>query len=329
MAENPFLIERARALYEQRQYARIDSLLARLSDADLKATPYLGFWLADAWRRLGRQPEALRLIETISIASLRSGIQRLELNRLNLEGMLRFETGAIRRAEAVWRELLVRAGVEGSAEFGARANNNLGIICTLQARAPEAVACYQRALSAYSVIGSLRGLAQSHQNLAITYRDLERYDSADDHFAEAMRFARASGSEDELARAEQERALLLYVAKRDVLLARKNITRAIARFTALGDPAGKSDSCRVLAIIELGEGDLPAASRLAAEALEWARSVGYTLLVAELLEVLAAVARKHGDPTRARALSKEADVSFAKANAPKWGLRTRELMARL
>lgn len=329
MSDAPPILARARALYEERQYALIDELLAPLDDRDLEASPYLAFWLADAWRRLGRQPHALQLVEKIAIPCRRSGIQRLELDRLNLEGMLKFETGSIRAAEASWRELLFRAGAEGSAEFTARANNNLGIIYTLQARAPEAVVCYERAIGAYHTIGFQRGLAQSHQNLAITYRELERYDSADDHFTEAMRFARASGSEDELARAEQERALLFYVAKRDALLARKSVRRAIEGFSALGDPAGKSDSARVLAMIELGEGNLALANDLAAGALGWARGVGHVLMEAELLEILAAVARRKGNHADALALSNEADAAFMKVHAPEWGLRLRELTARL
>ncbi|MGQ0816361.1 MAG: tetratricopeptide repeat protein [Gemmatimonadota bacterium] len=329
MTEAAPLHASARALYEQRQYAPLDELLAPLDERELEAAPYLGFWLADAWRRLGRQPNALALVEKISVASRRSGIPRLELDRLNLEGMLRFETGDIRGAESLWRELLARAGAESSAEFSARANNNLGIICTLQARTPEAVMCYQRALSAYHAIGAQRGLAQSHQNLAITYRELERFDSADDHFAEAMRFARSSGSEDELARAEQERALLIYVARRDAGLARASVRRALARFAALNDPGGISDASRVVAMIELGEGNLHATHEQADKALAWAREVGHLLLEAELLEVLAAAARKEGNEGHALTIERAADATFARLHAPVWGLRLRQLMSRL
>src|SRR5688572_9988303 len=227
------MTSRARALYDQRHYAELAELLAPMREDLIVSHPYLAFYLADAWRRAARQPEALELTHAMAASSRRSGIPRLELDRLNLEGMLHFETGDIPGAEAAWRELLSRATEETNPDFVAGANNNLGIIYTLSLRMPEAVMSYQRALSAYETLGALRGMAQTHQNLAITFRELEHYDDADHHFAEATRLARTSDSEDEVARAEQERALLIYLRARDAGLARVTVTRAIGRFTSL------------------------------------------------------------------------------------------------
>ncbi|HEX6558193.1 MAG TPA: tetratricopeptide repeat protein [Longimicrobiales bacterium] len=323
------LTSRARALYRGRHYAELAELLAPLREELLENAPYLAFYLADAWRRLGRQPDALALVQSLAGASRRSGIPRLELDRLNLAGMLYFETGDMARAEQCWRELLDRAAADHSDDFVARANNNLGIIYTLSLRVPEAVMCYQRALSAYQAEGATRGLAQSHQNLAITYRELEQYDDADTHFTEAIRLARLSESEDEVARAEQERGLLIYLRARDAVLARVTARRALSRFARLGDPTGASDSQRVLAMIELGEGDTEAARMHGETALQHARAVGHLLLEAELLEVLAATARKERQPERAADLEQRADDAFAKLHARAWGQHLRAVAARL
>lgn len=319
MSDVASITTRARALYDQRQYAELAGLLAPMRAELIEAAPYAAFYLADAWRRLGQQPPALDLVDGFAAASKRSGIARLELDRLNLEGMLRFETGNIPGAEASWRELLALAGETRSEDFIARANNNLGIIYTLQARTPEAVMSYQRAVTAYKSFGSTRGLAQSHQNLAITFRALELFDEADTHFEESIRFARAGNNEDELARAEQERALLIYLRARDGSLARVTVRRAIGRFTSLADPVGVSDSMRVLAIIELGEGDIDTAWQHGEDALRTARTTGHLLLEAELLEVLAAAARKREDAPRAHTLEQQATAAFAQLNAPAWG----------
>lgn len=329
MSELSSLVDRARALYDQRLYAELAELLAPVRDQLAEASPYAAFYLADAWRRLGKQPAALELVSSCAAASKRSGIPRLELDRLNLEGMLRFETGDIAGAEQSWRALLARAGQEKSDDFTARANNNLGIIFTLQARAPEAVMSYQRALSAYQLLGSSRGLAQSHQNLAITFRELEQYDDADNHFEQAIRHAQSSHSDDEVARAEQERALLFYLRARDASLARVTVRRAIGRFTSLNDPVGVSDSRRVLAMIELGEGDTATARTHGEEALQQARAVGHVLLEAELLAVLAAIARKQADLARAGELEIQAARTFDKLHASAWGERVRAVAARL
>lgn len=323
------LINRARSLYEERQYAELDALLTPQRDRLVEASPYLAFWLADAWRRLGKQAAALRLTVSMTAASRRLGIPRLELDRLNLEGMLRFETGDTAGAESCWRELLARAGTDKSDEFTARANNNLGIIYTLQARSAEAVMSYQRALGAYQLLGTRRGIAQTHQNLGITYRDLEQFDNSDHHFEEAMRFARESNSEDEVGRAEYERALLIYLDRRDADLARVTVRRAIGRFTSLNDPVGISDSVRVLAMIELGEGNLGDAVAYTERALDDARRVGHVLLEAELLEVQAAAARRQNDAAVAVELESQASAAFQQVRAPAWGLRFRLLTARL
>ena len=329
MTQLASLVERARALYDQRQYAELAELLAPVRDQLAESSPYGAFYLADAWRRLGQQSAALQLVYSFAAASKRSGIPRLELDRLNLEGMLRFETGDISGAEQSWRELLSRAGQESSNDFTARANNNLGIIYTLQARVPEAVMSYQRALGAYRLLGSARGLAQSHQNLAITYRELEQFDDADNHFEQAIRHAQSSSSDDEIARAEQERALLIYLRARDAKLASVTVQRAIGRFTALNDPVGVSDAVRVLAMIELGEGRIHEARDHSQQALQQARAVGHVLLEAELLEVLAAVAQKQGETESATTLQTQAAQAFQKLHAPAWGERVRATTARL
>ncbi len=329
MTDLTSIAARARELYDQRQYAELAELLTPLPYRLVEESPYAAFHLADTWRRLGKQPLALDLVYSFATTSKRSGMARLELDRLNLEGMLRFETGNIAGAEQSWRELLARAETERSDDFAARANNNLGIIYTLQARAPEAVMSYQRAVSAYRTLGSTRGLAQSHQNLAITYRTLELFDESDDHFEEAIRFAQAGNNEDEVARAEQERALLIYLRARDAGLARVTVQRAIDKFTSLNDPVAVSDSVRVLAMIELGEGDTDSARQHTEAALQTARTAGHLLLEAELLEVLAAAERKRPDPARASDLESQAAAVFVKLNAPAWGAHFRETVQRI
>ena len=329
MADTVSITARARALYDQRQYAELAELLAPMRDELVETAPYAAFFLADAWRRLGQQPAALRLAESLATSSRRSGIARLELDRLNLEGLLRFETGDIPGAEASWRELLARADADGSADFTARANNNLGIIYTLQARMPEAVMSYQRAVLAYKSFGSMRGLAQSHQNLGITYRMLEMYDESDGHFDEALRAARAGDNADEVARAEQERALLIYLRSRDAALARVTAKRAMGGFSTLSDPIGVSDSARVLAMIELGEGDAASAQQHGEAALETARASGHLLLEAELLEVLAGVAHRRADTVVATELESRAAELFGRLHALAWGQRFRQTVQRL
>lgn len=309
------MLERARTLFDQHRWQELAELLESASRDELRAHPQLGYWLADSWRRLGRHADALDLLDDITPAIKRSGMPRLALSRLNLLGMIRFETGRIPGAEEAWRELLDEASKVKDEEFVARANNNLGIIYTLHVRSEEAITCYERAIAAYRRLGLSRHIAQSHQNLAITYRELDRYDDADRHFESAIRYALEDENEDEVARAEQERALLIYLARRDGRMAKATVQRALGRFTALGDPIGHADSLRVLAMIELGEGETAESHQHAQAALQAAQHAHHTLLEAEILEVL----NRGG----------EAAEKFAAVGASEWGRRFRRVVQRM
>lgn len=309
------ILDHARELFERHEWRALVDLLEPRPREELVASAQLSYWLADAWRRVGRHPEALALLEEITPAIKRSGLPRLTLFRLNLLGMIRFETGQVQQAEEAWKELLAQASAARDEEFIARANNNLGIICTLHVRPKEAVTCYERAIAAYRMLGLPRQIAQSHQNLGITYREISHFDQADDHFETAIRYAAQDRSEDEIARAEQERALLIYLARRDARMAKATVHRALDRFGRLGDPLGHADSLRVLAMIELGEKEIDRAKEHAEEALTVAQTSNHTLLEAEVLEVL-------GEKERA-------DRKFADIGASAWGQNFRAVVERL
>jgi tetratricopeptide (TPR) repeat protein len=323
------MFEQARRLYEQRAYAELVDLLGALDLQELLRQPQLGFFLADAQRRLGHTQAALELAIALRGPARRAGIPRLELDLLNLEGMLRFETGSVAGAEQCWRELLNEASRHALEEFVARANNNLGIIYTVQARPVEAISCYERAIAAYRTLGMRRGIAQSCQNLAITYRELGRSDEADEHFVSALDYAKQDGSTDEMARAEQERALGIYLARRDARLARLTAQRALERFEQLKDPVGTGDTLRVLAMIELGEGNLDSAQQHVARALEKARATGHQFLEAEAQEVAAAIYQRRGDAAAADAARSVATSLFQQLRVEAWGNAFRERVAQL
>ena len=310
--------EQARRLYEQRAYAELVELLGALDQAELLQAPQLGFWLADARRRTGQAQPALALTRALKAPARRAGLPRLVLDLLNLEGMLCFETGDVAGAELCWRELLEQASRVQLAEFIARANNNLGIIYTVHVRPFEAISCYERAIAAYRTLGLRRGIAQSCQNLGITYRELGHADQADSNFVHALHYAQQDGSTDEMARAEQERALGIYLARRDARLARVTAQRALQKFEALRDPVGYSDTLRVMAMIELGERNYDAAEEHVHRALEQAPA-GHRLLEAELLEVLAGIQRARGEEQDAVEARQRAAALFEQLGVQPWG----------
>lgn len=313
-----------RALHDARDAAGVAAILEASPHADVLSQPRSAFYLADAFRRLGRREEALALLNDAAPAFDRRGNDALHRGRRNLEGMIYFDTGRIDDAERAWRSLLEDASEAGDEENVARANQNLGAIYTLHVRAEEAIASYERAMAAYRLMGHRRGLAQCHHNLGLTYRELHFGPKADSHFLQAIRYAIADHSEDEIARAEQERALLIYVDRKDARLARFTARRALDRFTALGESAGVGETLRVLGLIELGEGADTAARMHLGDALAHAGATANPLLEAESLEAVSVLEERAGDTEAAHALRARAQSMFADLGAVEWGRRERD-----
>lgn len=319
------LLQEARARQAARDYP---GLLERLSGADpgaLLEDPELGFLLAEALRRAGERERALELARDLEPVCLRRGNDLLFRRRSNLEGILLFELGDVDGAEAEWGRLLDASSRAGDEEFIARANQNLGIIQTLMGQREAALASHERAIISYQRLGYMRGLAQAHNNLAISYREMGFADEAGAAFRQALEFARADGSQDEVARIEQEWALL-EAMRDDGRLAQVMAERSLRRFRELGEPAGEGDALRVLGIVALWDGRLEEARERLDEAAAIARERHLRLLEAETLEARAALADAREDESRGASLRCDAEKIFAELHAVEWG---RQIRARL
>jgi tetratricopeptide (TPR) repeat protein len=317
------LLTEAQGLNEEREYPALAGLLDRHGLEDLLVEPELVFLRADVFRRVGRSGEAIEALSALEPVTARRGNDRLHRRRVNLLGSLQFEAGDVDGARASWLRLLDDGARGGDEEFTARACNNLGVVATLRGDLPQALAHFSRALASYQRVSYDRGLGQSHHNLGIAYREMGFHAQADRHFRTASRLAREAHSEDELARVQQERSLLLYLLG-DARLAQVAAGQALAGYERLDDPSGRSEVHRILGLIALGEGHLEEASRVLALALEGAVRAGARLLEAEVREARAALFRAVGD-TRAGAEEEElgADL-FTALGAVGWGHRTRD-----
>lgn len=270
-----------RELVRLRDWPTVADRLRDVSAESLAAEPELGLHYADACHRIG-QPEISRAVaESIEHRAFALGDRGLFLSLLNVIGIAHFGLGEMDDAEARFSSLLAFATAWHDEEFAARAANNLGILANIRGQTSAAVTFFQRALAAYARVGAVRGLAQTHHNLGIVFRDLDHLDRADGHLRQALDLASSDRSEDVVALVEAEMGNLRLKAG-DVRLAESFATRALDRFERLGDPLGRAEAMRVLALTADATGRPLEAMRLLDDALDVAKAHSEPLLRAEV-----------------------------------------------
>ena len=304
-------LEEVRALASRREWQRI---VERVSAAPAAEEPEVSFHHADALRRVGRTPEALQVAEGLETPVRQRGDRRLLVNLVNLVGICLFELGRNDAAGGRFEELLELSSDGGDEEFAGRACNNLGMLANIRGERDHALAWYGRAVASYQRLGYTRGLAQTHHNLGISYRDLGFDRDADTHFGRAVELSEEAGLEDVMALAEAERAGLR-VRWRDGRLAGEMARRALERFRRISDPTGAAQAIRILGLAALAEGDATEAEVRLGEALEIARAHEDALLHAEVQRDRGMLLRDRGDASGAREALADAVEHFERIGA--------------
>lgn len=312
--------------YHARDYRAVVQLLGDVPRERLLETPEHAFMLADSARRVGGISDVADLSARVVGIARAAGPSRLLCDALNLHGVVLLERGQARTAERAWFELVAVATETDNAEYVARASNNLGVAAILSMRLDEAIASFQRSVGAYRRLGYSRGLAQSHQNLGIVFREKEMHDESHAHFQRAITWAYAADSLDDVARSELETALLLlYSPEKDVIGARHSAQQALDRFAELVLPGDVAEALRVMGVVSIAEGKLQDAVQTLNASLEGAKIHKRRLLEAETLTALAAIL----PASKRYPLEKRADEIFSAMDAQPWGEQLRMRMAKL
>ncbi|HEX7241765.1 MAG TPA: tetratricopeptide repeat protein [Longimicrobiaceae bacterium] len=301
-------LEEVRALAARREWQRIVERVSALPDGG-EGEPEVAFHHADALRRVGRTGEALAISERLETPVRQRGDRRLLVNLVNLVGICLFELGRSAAAEERFGELLELAGEAGDEEFAGRACNNLGMLANVRGDRDRALAWYARAVASYQRLGYTRGLAQTHHNLGISYRDLGFDREADAHYLRAMELAASAESEDVVALAETERAVLR-ARGGDGALARTLALRARGRFEQIGDPLGRAEATRVLALAARADGRDDEAAAHLEEAFEAAGAASDPLLRAEVQRDRGLLLRDRGEAGAAREALADSAAGF-------------------
>lgn len=323
------VLETAREHFESRNYEGVVRTLSALPRDELLQVPEQGYILADSARRVGGVPDILGLMSAVvEVARDQNDVDVL-CRALNLHGVMLLECGQAQAAERAWCELVIVATAADLPQYVARASNNLGIAATVNMRLETAISSFQRAISAYLRLGIARGCAQSHQNLGIVFRELDHLQEAHAHFQQAITFAQMADCLDDIARAEQETALLMIYGHEDLARAAELAAGALDKFSQLRQPAGTAEAMRVVGVVALARGRTDEAETSLKSALEMARELQLRLLEAETLLGLAVVARRHHDPPASYNLHHQAHVIFEDIGASPWGEQVQRRMIAL
>ncbi|MBV9772745.1 MAG: tetratricopeptide repeat protein [Gemmatimonadetes bacterium] len=320
------LLEEVRALAARREWPRIVERVSPLVGE--VEEPETLFHYADALRRVGRTPDALCAAEGLETPVRQRGDRRLRVNLVNLIGICLFELGRNAAAEERFGELMELAGEWGDEEFAGRACNNLGMLANVRGDPDGALGWYGRAVAFYQRLGYTRGLAQTHHNLGISYRDLGHEDEADAHYLRAIELAAAAASEDVVALAETERAVLRARAG-DGELAGTLAGRARDRYERIGDPLGRAEAVRVLALASRTAGRDDQAALHLEEAFAVARDASDPLLLAEVQRDRGLLLRDRGEVAAARDALEDAAGQFERIGAAADAATVRSLLQEL
>ena len=323
------LRETAREQYESRNYAAVVHALAAVPREELLRIPAQGYWLADSARRVGGVADCLQLIGDVVAAAREQNDVETLCCALNLHGVMLLDSGQAQAAERTWCDLVDVATEADKPQYVARASNNLGVAAIVGMRLETAISSFQRAISAYLRLGYARGCAQSHLNLGIVFRELDHPQDAHTHFQLATTFAQSDDCIDDIARTENETALLMVYAGEDLAAAADLARSALDRFAELRQPAGTGESLRVAGVVALARGQLEEAAAALNTALTISRDLGLRLLEAETLLALAALARLNRDAPACYNMQHQAHAVFAEIGAAVWGEQVQRRMGEL
>ena len=319
MTTSPFPDDPGRELRSLLAEGRFQEAFDRFQDGDatLAREPEAVLLAATAATRLGRYTDGVTLAEG-SLAQFRSrGDRDGRMRALNLLGVIAFERGRLNEAESSLGEALDLARELDDSLMAARASNNLASLAQLGERPEVALSLYRSALISYQRLGDRRGMAETHHNLGLVFRQLGRPEDARVTVEQALRHAEAADDESLRALALTGQAEL-HLQLGEVARARQDASVAQQLAQTSGDDVGAAEAGRLRALVGLAEGDLDLALAEAEGARNTAERHGSALLQGECAAAAARVLRALGRLDDAERLRGEARGLFEKLGAVNW-----------
>jgi len=316
LADESALLAQLRDLGQQGRHRELLERLRTLPVAVLESRTALALLTAETLGRLGDHTGATRWTGLALAVARSRGERQAELRALNYHGAIALRRGDVDEAEQHVGEALELARALQDHAAQARCLNNLGIIASLRGDADAALGSYQLALAAYQQAGLVRGMAETHHNIAISWRERRDHGRALEAADQAVRLAGLVRDDSLLGLALMGRAEI-HLLMSDDDLAGVELERAAEAYRRVDFEAGLPEVWRLQAAVARVRGDLPEALRLLRQAAELATTQGSAEALAAVERDLGAALYADGDLAEAQAARQRALALYRRLGASK------------
>jgi len=319
------LISEARAHVASGAWGDVRALLSA-REPEVCLYPELIALLGEAYLRTHAPREACGWLERTDPELRRAGDRAALRKATNLVGVARFELGELDDAERAFYGAFALGRIDCDDLLQARATNNLGLIANVRGRHAEALALYRMAIPSYQRLGQPRGLAETYHNLAITFRDMDDIERAEDCERRAMEFARQA-SDERLVAMAQVGVAELQLRQGDAEYAEAAALRGARAFGSIGDAQGEANALRLVGAAATTLAKYAAANSALTRAVALASAQGYVLVEGEARRAQAELALARGDVPSAHAAAEAALTLFERVQSASDAAALREWIA--
>ena len=307
-------LHEAQALADAGRYAELVTYLSGQPQAELEQSPMLALLCGIGHSRLGRLDVGRQWARAALSRARAVGDRTLEVRALNVCGVIALEQGGINEATHFFAQAQEEAMRNDDIATVGRVANNLGAIAHLQGDYGGAVGAHVRAIAACQKAGYDRGVAESHHNLAIAYRERGQFDEAMEAADAAVQEAERLGDRQLKAQALAGRAEIR-VARGEPELAIREAECALMAHRELNDAVREAEDLRILAVALGNAGKTDEAAAVLHEVIERATRHERPLLVATAQRDLAPLLARQGDGAAGRGVARAARATFERLGA--------------
>ena len=304
----------ARALAKSGAWRELSDVIQPLTGDPGSLPGELIVLYAEALARTGSDRQACEWLTRCEPALLASGDHYSHRHALNLLGVALFGLGRLDDATQAVGRALDLANQADDLLLLARAANNLGAIANLQGGYEAALSYYRLSIPVYQRLGNCRGIAETHHNMAITFRDLDELDHADENERMAGEYAAGGVSPRVVVMCRIGRGEIA-LRRGDPRLAEMTARSALLELQELDDPLNEADASRLIGAACTAQRRYAEALELFDHALGIARERSHALNEAETLRDRAWLYMAQGQMTAALDDARSAIAIFNRLGA--------------